>query len=195
MILSILIPTMYKRAGMLASMLRNLSIQIEECKADDLVEVLTNVDHGEAAGGKTTGQKRNELVTQAKGKYVVHVDDDDSVPPYYVVELLRAAISDADCFSISGIMLTDGKDEKVWHISKNMNYGAKFDAEGKECYERYPNHICPMKREIAIQVPFPHQTVGEDFMFATVLHNLGLIKTEYRIQRFPMYYYKFIRHK
>jgi hypothetical protein len=186
---------MYKRAGMLAALLRSLSIQIEECKAEDKVEVLTNVDHGESAGGLTTGQKRNDLVTQAKGKYIVHVDDDDAVPPYYIEELLKAAESDADCFSISGIITTDGKEEKVWHISKDNNYAAKFDAQGKEYYERYPNHITPMKRSIASMIKFPHQSIGEDYIFATILHKEGLLKTEYRIDRFPMYYYKFVRFK
>lgn len=195
MILSVLITSMYKRAGMLASILRHLEIQIEGCNAKDIVEILTNVDYGESQGGKSTGQKRNELVIQATGKYIVHVDDDDAIPPYYIEELLKAAMSDADCFSISGVINTDGRNEKVWHISKDMPYAARFDLEGKEEYTRYPNHICPMKREIAIQVPFPHQTIGEDYAFATVLHNEKLIKTEYRIDRFPMYYYKFISNK
>lgn len=187
MIFSILIPTLYKRAGMLAVMLRNLDNQIMILDAEDKVEVLCLPDNGE----KSTGEKRNELVRQAKGKYLAHVDDDDRVSEFYVQEILKAAESDADCFSISGVISTNGANEKVWHISKDMGYGAKFDAQGKEYYERFPNHICPMKRDIAVQIPFPNQTIGEDYSFALALHNSGLIKTEHRIDRFPMYFYDF----
>jgi len=193
--ISILIPSMFKRAGMLASLLRHLYIQIEECKAENLVEVLTNVDYGEAHGGKTTGEKRNMLLDQSKGKYVIFADDDDKIAPFYVEELLKASESDADCFAMSGYISTNGRDQKIWHISKDLNYGAKFDHEGKEYYERWPNHITCTKREIAVQIKFPHQTVGEDFAYSSALHHSGLIKTEYRIERFPMYYYEFVNTK
>lgn len=191
MILSILIPSLNERAGLLASMMRHLEDQIESCGAVGQVEILSLIDNRE----KTTGAKRNELVQMAKGKYLVHVDDDDMIPRWYIEELLKAAQSDADCFSISGVITTDGGDEKVWHISKDLGYWAKFDSNGREYYERYPNHITPMKREIAVQIKYPDQTVGEDFAFATALKNSGLIKTEYRIDRFPMYHYKFSRKK
>jgi glycosyltransferase involved in cell wall biosynthesis len=191
MILSILIPSLYERAGMLALMLRNLETQIDSLGAKEIVEICVNIDNRE----KTTGQKRNELVAQAKGKYIQHTDDDDRVPEYFIEELLIASKSDADCFSISGVITTNGFNEKVWHISKDMDYAAKFDHQGREYFERWPNHICPMKRSIAIQIPFPNQTIGEDFDFSKRLHEAGLIRTEFRIDRFPMYYYDFISHK
>lgn len=195
MILSLLIPTMFKRAGFLDILIREIGRQIYTLGVSDIVEVVIDCDAGSDKGGRSTGQKRNDLVKKAKGKYIVHVDDDDRLPPYYIEELLTAAESDADCFSISGVITTNGSNEKVWHISKDMGYGAKFDAQGREYYERFPNHICPMKREIALQVPFPHTTVGEDYAFATALRDAGLIKTEYRIDRFPMYFYDFKNQK
>lgn len=189
MILSILIPSLNERAGLLASMMRHLENQIESCEVVGQVEILSLIDDREL----TTGAKRNELVAMAKGTYITHVDDDDMIPSFFIEELLKATKSEADCFSISGLITTDGADEKVWHISKDLGYGAKFDSQGREYYERYPNHITPMKREIAIQIKYPDQTIGEDFAFATALKNAGLIKTEYRIERFPMYHYKFSR--
>ena len=191
MILSILIASMYKRAGMLASLLRGLENQIEENGAKDQVEILVNVD----AGQKPTGKKRNELIEQAKGKYIIQVDDDDWVPEYYVQELLKAAESDADCAAISGIITTDGTNEKRWYISKDLNYCSLIDTDGRECYHRYTNHITMCKREIAIQIKFPDETFGEDYEWATKLHKSGLLKTEYKIERFPMYIYRFISFK
>lgn len=194
-LLSVLIPSMFKRAGMLASLLRELDGQIEECNASALIEVLVSCDDGADAGGKTTGQKRNELVAQAKGKYVIGCDDDDLPAPFYIEELLIACKSDADCFAISGIITFDGVNEKRWFISKDLDYKALIDESGREVYHRYPNHITGVKAEIARQIRFPEITIGEDFVWATNLRDSGLLKTEYKIDRFPMYHYKFLHHK
>lgn len=191
MILSILIPSLYQRAGMLATMLRNLHEQIALLGAENIVEILVSVDSKE----KTTGTKRNELVADATGMYVVHVDDDDLLPIYYVEEMLEAAKSEADCFAISGIITTNGTAEKRWYISKDLNYHATIDTDGRECYHRYTNHITCVKREIASKILFPDETQGEDFEWATNLKKSGLLKTEYKIDRFPMYHYKFVSMK
>lgn len=190
MILSILIPSMYKRTGMLGTMMRNLETQIEGINAQNKVEILCSIDDGE----KTTGQKRNELVDQAKGKYVAHVDDDDYVYEYYVSEILRCAEYDCDVMAINGFITTNGANMKQWFISKDLNYCAIRDASGMEIYHRYPNHLAPTKREIAIQVKYPNLTVGEDYAFATELRDRGLIKTEVTIDK-PMYLYKFLNNK
>lgn len=195
MILSILIPSMYRRAGMLHALCRELNRQIEECNACDLVEILISCDEGVDRGGKTTGQKRNELVRDAKGKYCIGHDDDDAPPPYYIEELLKAAESDADCFAMSGIITTDGKEEKRWFISKDLEYCALVDEQGREVYHRHTNHITCVKTEIARQIKFPEVTFGEDYQWMLALKNSGLLKTEYKIERFPMYHYKFLRIK
>ena len=187
--LSILIPSLNSRAGLLASLLRRLENQIEHCNAKNDVEILVSLDDGE----KTTGKKRNELVEQAKGRYVIGHDDDDLPGDHYIEELLKACESGADCFAISGIITTDGVDLKRWFISKDLDYKAIVDADRREAYHRYTNHITGVKREIAIQIKFPDQVIGEDFQWATDLKNSGLLKTEYRIDRFPMYHYKFSR--
>ena|ERR1700744_5011654 len=195
MILSILIPTIYKRAGELSLLLRELYRQVEVLQANDKVEILVMPDHGSDAGGKTTGEKRNELMSIATGKYCIGHDDDDWPPSYYIEELLKAAESDADCFAMSGIITTNGKDEKSWFISKDLDYKALYDENGREVYHRYSNHITCIKTDIARQIKFPAKTIGEDYEWATALKNSGLLKTEFNIERFPMYHYKFLTHK
>jgi len=156
-----------------------------------MVEVLVNADGGE----KSTGRKRNELLQQAKGKYVVAVDDDDRVSERYIVELLEAAKSDADCFSISGYMWTNGSNRRDWHISKNYDYCTKQNQQGEDVFYRFPNHIAPIKRQIAAQFEFPDKYQFEDFEWASKIKASGLIKTEYRIEYVPMYIYDFVSQK
>ena len=76
--------------GLLAALIRNLDEQIEKANARELVEVIPEVDKGETP----TGTKRNNLIDRAAGKYIVFVDDDDTVSDYYVSEILRCAESD-----------------------------------------------------------------------------------------------------
>lgn len=153
----------------------------------DKVEVITAIDDKKV----TTGEKRNMLMSEAIGKYTIFLDDDDSIPDYYVEELLKAAESDADCFGMTGIMFTNGTDEKKWIICLGCPYIARRDESGKEEYVRFPNHITGVKREIANKFPFPEISQGEDFAYASAMNAAGVLKTEYKIERHPMYIYDF----
>lgn len=184
MIISILICSIYERAGMLAGLLRELNKQVEENNAQDKVEILTEIDN---KGEYTTGTKRNILYQKAKGVYSVSVDDDDSVPQYFIEELLKAAESGADCFSTNGTITFDGNNECKWFISINNGYNEEV-INGERFFYRYPNHISPIKTGIAKQVLFPDIMIGEDYAWATEIHNRKLLKTEYCIQK-PMYFY------
>jgi glycosyltransferase involved in cell wall biosynthesis len=133
------------------------------------------------------------LVRKAQGKYVVFVDDDDSVTGEYIESILLAAEKDCDCIVFNGWMTTDGQNRKDWYISKDLPYCASIK-DGKEVYLRFPNHIVPIKREIALQVPFSNKTREEDYDFAVKLKELGLIKTETKIDKF-LYHYKFLNIK
>lgn len=190
MILSILICSLNKRAGMLAVLLGKLGNQIEALRAWEQVEVIVEMDAGE----KPTGSKRNTLLDKSKGKYITFVDDDDDVYDYYVEEILKAAEQDCDAMSICGIMSTNGGSVKKWFIAKDNPYTASRDEEGNEVYLRYQNHISPVKREIALQVGFTEKYVGEDYDYANKLHRLGLVKTEALIEK-PIYNYKFVTNK
>lgn len=186
MILSILIPTLYKRAEILFILIDNIERQIKECNAVGLVEILPKLDGGEIP----TGTKRNQLVLEAVGKYVVHVDDDDDLPGYYIRESLEALKMDPDALAINGYITHNGMALKRWFISKDLNYCAIRDASGVETYHRYNNHLSATRRSIALQIKYPDIWIGEDYSYALALHNAGLIKTEVMIEK-PMYHYKF----
>ena len=164
----------------------------------DGVEILS--EHGPAFkdGGVSTGRKRQSLLERSAGDYIVFIDADDSVPEYYVSEMLAACASGADCFAINGVMTTDGRDEIKWRISKDyINPGVIHPAtkrivqddyreNGKHVYLRRTNHITGVKKEIALAAGFPDKSNAEDKYYSDRL----ILNTEYKIER-PMYEYRF----
>ena len=182
MTLSILICTLPNRIGYLSQLLQVLTPQYVSTNE---VEVLTESDNG----SMTTGHKRNLLLKRSTGKYVVFIDDDDMVAPTYVKDILMAAKSNPDAIVFNGIMTTNGRDERKWYISKDYGYEAKDGA-----YYRYPNHIVPIRREIAMAFPFMDIRIGEDYAWATAIHKAGLIKTEVKIEN-ELYHYQFRTNK
>jgi glycosyltransferase involved in cell wall biosynthesis len=184
MILSIMIPSTVSRALMLHHLMLDLNEQIRKCHAEQLVEILTDIDNGETP----VGTKRNRLMERASGKYVVSIDSDDKVYDCYIEEVLNAAESDVDCFAINGIMTTNGRHEIKWWIAKDNEYGAKQGSDGKTYYVRWPNHITPIRASIAKQFKFNDVYIGEDYEWSKEIHNSGLIKTEYVIEK-PLYHY------
>lgn len=182
MTLSILICTLPNRIGYLSQLLQVLTPQYVSTNE---VEVLTESDNGSI----TTGTKRNILLKRSTGKYVVFIDDDDMVAPTYVKDILMAAESNPDAIVFNGIMTTNGRDERKWYISKDYGYEAKNGA-----YYRYPNHIVPIRREIAMAFPFMDIRIGEDYAWATAIHNAGLIKSEVKIEK-ELYHYQFRTNK
>lgn len=172
--LSILIPTLEEREPLYKNMVRILAMQSNQ----DLVEVLGNPDNGE----KTIGQKRNELLQMAKGEYVVFVDDDDMLSPFYVAGILLALKDNPDCCGIEGMIC-----DKAIGIRKFVHsVTIKEWIEKDEVYYRSPNHLNPIKRELALQAKFPEISYGEDHDYSKQIQSL--LKTEVYIKG-PMYFY------
>ena len=179
-VLSILIPTMPKRLGLLKRLLNVLNPQVT-----DEVEILTHSDDGRIP----TGRKRNDLIKQAQGQYVVFIDDDDIVADTYVSDILKAATKNPDCITFRGWMETDGQCRTEFRLSINYPYATGIH-NGEQIYFRYPNHITPIRRDIAINVLFPNVTIGEDYMWATAIHKAGLLKSEVHIKK-QLYFYQY----
>ena len=169
MILSILIPTTKDREGMTWMLIKHLlhqggGISSGHLKSEDgfilhtmicgQIEIIKHED----SYSLSTGNKRNRLYEMANGKYSVSVDSDDWVPDYYIEELLKAAESDADCFGINGIMITDNIKTETWNISKDNPYKTVAGYAGRH-FLRYPNHITPIKSEICKQFKFPDSSL------------------------------------
>lgn len=133
----------------------------------------------------TVGAKRNLLVSIAKGEYSVQLDDDDRIESIYKRELLEAInISGADVITFVVSVSLDGKPPKLCFYSKDY----KGDYNDSNSYYRLPNHLCCVKRKLAIQVPFAEINFGEDADYSKRLR--PLLQTEYNIVK-VLYHYDF----
>jgi glycosyltransferase involved in cell wall biosynthesis len=173
--LSILIPTLPNRKPMLDTLVANLTAQI----GDNPVQII----YDDCA--LTTGAKRQRLLEEAKGDYVVFVDDDDMVAPDYVVSILQAIETNPDCVGFRGWMTTNGKNKQQWEVSSRHKKWT--ESNGK--YYRHTLHITPVKREIALKVGFKNITQGEDYQYSMGL--VPLLKTEVFIDK-ELYYYLYV---
>jgi glycosyltransferase involved in cell wall biosynthesis len=156
-----------------------ISQQIAKSKTKE-VELLSN-DQMDIS----TGEKRNLLINQSSGKFVVFVDDDDDVYDCYVEEIINAINQNpnVDCIGVNGIITFAGEHPKRWFLS---NKYACWQ-ERPDCYVSPPNHIAPIRKSIAIKATFPHITFGEDNIFAMSVKEF--LTNEVVIEK-PIYHYK-----
>ncbi len=186
MILSILICSLEDRAVQLGNLLSGLNQQLRiygNKAIPEGVEILVVTDKKE----NSTGFKRNILLKKATGDYVVFIDDDDSVPPYYIYEMVVACRSGADCIAINGHMTTDGAHPIKWRLSKD-NDNVTIKEDGNDFYLRKTNHITAVKREHALKAMFPDKSNAEDKAYSEALNQH--LKTEFTIH-LPMYHYNY----
>lgn len=173
--LSILIPTIAKHKAMFDKLVEMLLKQSAQYSCEILY------DESPAC----VGAKRQHLLESAKGDYVVYFDSDDEPSDNYISSIFSALTSLPDVVSICGIITTNGGNSRDWKISKD--YGSWY--ERNNVYYRTPNHLCPVRRELALKAGFPNITFGEDKAYSDRL--LPLIKTEVIIPH-SIYHYKYL---
>lgn len=183
--LSILIPSTHtRRKSFLPSILDQVYGQYESLPKEqqEQVEILTLIDNKT----RMLGDKRNNMVNMAQGEYIVHVDDDDRISEYYISELLHASNhpNNHDVIVFKAEVSLNGEQPKLCYYSHSY----RKDYNTSDNYFRIPNHICCVKRELALQVPFKNIQYGEDSAYSKEL--LPLIKSEYVIDK-VLYYYDY----
>ena len=181
--LSLLICTLTDRTNYLDRLMECLNKQ----KTDE-VEILVSLDNRE----KTIGQKRNELLDQAQGDYIAFIDDDDLVSDDYIQLVLESINkSNPDVIGLHLLMTVNGaNEERTYHSLKYNRWWDEPDPDrpGRRRYFRNPNHLNPVKRELALKVKFPGINHGEDHDYSKGL--LPHLSTEEYIES-PIYYYLF----
>lgn len=176
-VLSILTCTLHDRIHIFKKLNKFLQKQV---KFLPQVELLANLDSGE----KTIGHKRNELLRASKGEYVAFIDDDDLVSADYINSILTAInYKKPDCCGIEGKIFFNKKiNKKFIHSIKYQNWFEKNNV-----YYRCPNHLNPIRRELALAVGFNDLNSGEDHDFSERIK--PLLKTEVYIKKCLYFYY------
>jgi glycosyltransferase involved in cell wall biosynthesis len=183
--LSILIPTLPNRKAMLEELLNNLWSQAKKNSLENHFEVFTDDD-----SLMTIGEKRNKMLQSASGEFVVFIDDDDEISDDYLLSIIGAIILDpnADCVGMRGYITFDGQNRKQWSISRHH----KTWHEESGIYFRTPNHISPVKTEIAKKCGFPSIKDGEDYAYSMAI--LPYLEREIFIDK-EIYHYKYVSKK
>ena len=169
-LLSILIPTLESRRTLCNRLCHDLEQQAERAGAAAEVEILTLRDDGSA----TVGAKRNELISMARGRFVVFVDDDDRVAGNYV-ERLVAAIH--------------GKYPRL--LLHSIRHEDWLHCRGQ--YLRPPCHIMPIRREIASRYAFAEVDYAEDMDWTLRMARDRVLRREVLLDG-PLYFYDSRRH-
>jgi len=196
--LTIMIPTINGREQVLSDLVCDLIRQCGSLKSTTPSNVngceitvldFENVEIIIACDNKTisTGKKRQLLLELAKNDFVVAVDDDDYVYPYYVEEILKAIQSNPDCVGTRGIYTNDGNQSTEWRLSKDYP-NETISEKGRHIYLRTSNHLTPVKKHLALQAGFPDKSNAEDKWYSERLQ--PLLKTEVKIDKI-MYHYRY----
>ena len=152
------------RKATLQLLLGNLNGQLAALEDPWAVEIRINRDGGE----KPVGVKRNELLAVARGRYVVFIDDDDQVAPDYMADILAALARQpgVDCVVFAGELTVDSHDAGPFDFG--LEHRHYYQQDG--VYYRTPNHLCPVKRTLALATGFPAVNRGEDTDYAVRLY-------------------------
>lgn len=182
LLFSVLIPTVTERKPLLVSLLGDLRKQIELYRLEETVEVLHLRDEGQ----QKVGAKRNELVGMARGRHIAFIDDDDQVSGQYLSLICGALQANPDCVGFRGVMVSPHR--PLLPLVHSLQYKTMFELGGVAY--RPPNHLNPIRREIALAHPFPEKSRGEDTDYCMSMVRAEALKTEVFIDQ-ELYVYRF----
>lgn len=177
-VLILSIPSRLEKLTKLYSFLQN---QIKDAP----VEVLCLVDNK----AMTIGEKRNRLLTCARGKYLAFLDDDDMVSDDYIDSIVDAIRNnhEADVIAFNQHCTVNGKEFLVDFNLNHQNEPARLDANGNYAdIKRKPYHMCVWKSVIAKNTPFPDVSYGEDL--AWIMSLSMRCRKQYKINKILHYY-------
>ena len=180
--LSILILSITERVNpYLIFLLDKLNIQIKKHPIE-LVVLLDNQKN-------TIGNKRNQLLENAQGKYICFIDDDDDIADTYVEKIIKALKKNPDCVVFDSWVTLKKKKTKNNVKGKLCKFGIEYENKNlNEEYHRLPNHLMVIKKSLLIDIRFLDTNFGEDTDWSEKIKP-RIIKQE-RIDEI-LYYYNY----
>lgn len=163
-ILSVLIPTIPERAVRFTNLYNELHRQLEYIQTFHAslghVEILVNAEKKYLDGGPSIGEKREELVRRAEGKYLCFCDDDETVSPNYLETLVRLCQTNVDVVTFRAMV----KLKTFWAlVEMRFEYKNNDQISPDFTVRRPPWHMCPVKSVYAKLQQFKHVNDAEDF--------------------------------
>jgi len=154
---------------------------------------------------RSVGEKRNNLLSIAKGEYISFIDDDDEVASDYVSKIYRQIVAtrksdapaDVICFPQRATLHPAGVIHECtyslahWRDRKPDDRRALV-ASGKPNVLNWsgpPSHTMIWRRAILDGIEFPSKMFGEDVDFVDLACERA--KNELVLNGEPMYFYKF----
>ena len=179
--LSILIPSLVRRLAFQEMLFPFIAAQVDGKDA----EIIYDIDEGQVS----IGVKRQRMLHKANGEYIVFIDDDDLVAENYVDLILGALKTGPDCVGIHILHYVDS--ELLGKTYHSLKYSHWYDepCPGRPNiinFYRNPNHLNPVRRDIALKVGFPDLTFGEDREYAMGIY--PFLNNEVYIEE-PIYFY------
>jgi len=179
--LSILILTLpSRRKTFLSDLLDILEPQVEQYND---VELLVLYDNKR----RSVGEKRDNIMSLAKGTYTVFVDDDDIVTDDYVSSIITCINENigTDCVVFDTICTID--DGIPIHCKYGVEYEYNNNASGNGFWTGKPAHTMVYSKQLVLEASFGKSNVGEDMFWVSQVH--PKIKNQSRIDK-VLYYYK-----
>lgn len=158
-LLSVLIPSIPERMAPLTRL-----INILEAQSDPRMEILVYLDNKR----RQLGLKRNNLMDQAHGKFLCHLDDDDTVSDNFVATLLPECENDVDLIAYDADCSLNGA--PPFRVFTKL--GAINEQPQHLAFGRYSNIVrtpwtwCLWRTTIARECRYPlHFDAAEDAFF------------------------------
>ena len=165
---SVLIPTIPGREEKLRNLITSIQEKVARICPELRLEVCVAFDNRETS----VGMKRQQLLTQAKGKYLSFVDDDDHITDEYVEDLKA-------CFDGGyHVMRLRGRIDPYTFTHSLENTITTTMARG-EVFLRPPNHLNPMMSDVAKFIHFKDAIRGEDLEWTIRMSKTGFLTSEY----------------
>ena len=165
---SVLIPTIPGREEKLRNLITSIYDKVARICPELRLEICLSFDNRETS----VGMKRQQLLTQAKGKYLSFIDDDDEITDAYVEDLKA-------CFDGGyPVMRLRGQISPYTFTHSLENSLATTMARG-EVFLRPPNHLNPMMADVAKFVQFKDAVRGEDLDWTLRMSKSGFLTSEY----------------
>ena len=177
---NILIATLAQRQDRFLRLLNELMPQVARYEGYVLVTAFWN------RGEYSLGEIRQDLVTASDATYVSFVDDDDSVPPYHVEEVMKRLGRGDEGVDYVGWQMqcySDGTPLKPTFHS--LRYRGWYDDD--QGYYRDVSHLNPIRRELALRADFRLGEPPEDVSWVDQVR--GHVRTEEYVDRVMYHYY------